>query len=223
MNEPIETPPPAESTPVVVKKYTTVDYVFSFITITAGVLIALLIQSFVEWNTDRELVAEARANITREVRDNLKELEGLPEVITKSNADIDNALNLARELLAKGTSDIHSVNLGFNLPTLSATSWRTAQQTGALSHMEYDEAQKYSGLYFRQDMFLTQQNKAIDLVASASMLMAGSFDPTAANTDDVRRFREQLMLLQANLLVTSQLGEQLLKAYREFLQSDSNR
>lgn len=210
MNEPIET------TPVVLKKYTLVDYGFQFITITAGVLIALLINGLVEWNHNRELVAQARVMIAREVADNLKELEGLPAVIEKSRADIENGLNLARDLLAKGKSDIRSVNLGFTLPSLTATSWQTAQQTGALSHMEYDEAQKYSGLYYRQAMFDVQQTKAIDLVASASTLMAGSFDPTTAERQDVMRLREQLMLLQANLLVTSQLGEHLIKAYREF-------
>ena len=216
MNEPLET------TPVVLKKYALVDYVFQFITITAGVLIALLINGLVEWKHNRELVAQARTMIAREVADNVKELEGLPETVKKSNADIENGLNLANDLLAKGKSAIHSVNLGFNLPSLSSTSWQTAQQTGALAHMEYDEAQKYSGLYYRQAMFDVQQTKAIDLVASASMLMAGSFEPDRADPQDVRRFREQLMLLQANLLVTQQLSDQLMKAYRDFLQTKSN-
>lgn len=210
MNEPIETPP------VVLKKYTLVDYAFQFVTITAGVLIALLINGLVEWNHNRELVAQARAMIAREVADNIKELEGLPGVIEKSQADVENGLNFANDLLAKGKSAIRSVNVGFSLPSLSSTSWQTAQQTGALAHMEYDEAQTYSGLYYRQQMFDVQQTKAIDLVASASMLMAGSFEPDKADPQDVRRFREQLMLLQANLLVTRQLSEQLMKAYREF-------
>lgn len=218
MNEPIDTPPVV----VKVKKYALVDYVFQFITITAGVLIALLINGLVEWNHNRELVAQARVMIAREVADNLKEIEGLPGVIEKSQADIENGLNLANDLLAKGKSDIHSVNIGFNLPSLTSTSWLTAQQTGALAHMDYDEAQKYSGLYYRQAMFDVQQTKAIDLVASASMLIAGAFEPDKADPQDVRRFKEQLMLLRANLFVTGQLGEQLMKAYREFLQTKSN-
>ena len=221
MNEPIETPP-VDTAPVVVKKYTAVDYLFQFITITAGVLIALLINGLVEWNDNRELVAQARAMIAREVADNLKELEGLPAAVKKANADIDVGLQLAADLLARGKSDIHSVNLGFNLPTLIATSWATAQQTGALSHMEYDEAQKYSALYYRQNLFDTTQLKAIDFVATASTLIAGSFDPTVADPQDLRRFREQLMQLRANLHVSEQLGQQLMKAYREFLQTKAN-
>lgn len=216
MSEPIETPPVV----VKVKKYALVDYVFQFITITAGVLIALLINGLVEWNHNRELVAQARVMIAREVADNLKELEGLPGVIEKSQADVENGLKLANDLLTKKKSAVHSVNLGFSLPTLTSTSWQTAQQTGALAHMEYDEAQKYSGLYYRQAMFDVQQTKAIDLVSSAMTMLSPSFEPEGADPEDVRRFREQLRLLQANLLVTGQLGEQLLKAYRDFLQSN---
>ena len=70
MTEPTDAPPPAANAP----KYTVVDYVFSFITITAGVLIALLINGLVQWNDNRELVAEARATINREIADNKKEL-----------------------------------------------------------------------------------------------------------------------------------------------------
>lgn len=214
MNEPVETPP------VVLKKYALVDYVFQFITVTAGVLIALLINGLVEWNSNRELVAQAHATITREITDNLKELEGLPGALEKSSSDIDNVLKLADDLLASGMSDVHTVNLGVNLPTLTSTSWQTAQQTGALAHMEYDEAQKYSGLYSRQELFITQQAKAIDLVATAITFVAPTVGPDKADPQDVRRFREQLLLLQANLLVVRQMGDQLLESYRKFLQSN---
>ena len=63
------------------KKYTFADYAFQFITVTAGVLIALFIDGLVERNHNRELVAAAHATIVREVADNLKELEGLPKAL----------------------------------------------------------------------------------------------------------------------------------------------
>ena len=77
------------------KKYTFADYAFQFITVTAGVLIALFIDGLVEWKNNRELVAEAHATIVREVADNLKELEGLVEGgRRRSNADIDERASL---------------------------------------------------------------------------------------------------------------------------------
>ena len=84
--------------------------------------------------------------------------------------------------------------------------------------MDYDEVQEYSEIYSMQHLFDQQARKAIDLVANSTSLVAGGLDPTAANKEDLRAFRLQVMLLQSNLMVTQQLGEQLIKGYQEFLQ-----
>jgi hypothetical protein len=198
------------------KKYTAADYVFQFITVTAGVLIALLIDGVVQSNSDRELVASAHAAIAREVADNLKEIGGLPQSIASSNADIDKGLNLANDLLSKGKTEISSLQLNFNLATLIDSSWVSADRTGALAHMSYEDVKDYAELYELQELFDNQQRKAIDLVGESIAMISGAFDPTKANRDDLARFRDGLMRLRANLVVTEDLGEQLTKAYREF-------
>jgi hypothetical protein len=223
-----EAAPPGQSDlglrqpPAALKKYTFVDYVFQFITITAGVLIALLINGLVEWNDNRELVEQARATVRREVEANLKELEGLPANIKRSAAELETAMRFAEDMLSKGQSDIRTLGLNFNLATLNASGWQTAERTGALAHMDYDEVQVYSELYGMQQLFDDQQRKAVDLVATSSTLLASSFDPTKANAQEISEFRRQIMLLQSNLLVTGQFGEQLAEGYREFLQKKSN-
>jgi len=199
-------------------KYTASDYLFQFVTIMAGVLIAMLANGMVERSKDRELVATARATILREIQDNLKELEGLPQSVAASTKDVENGLTLANELLKTGKSSVRSVQLNFDLATLHQSSWQSAERTGALAHMPYEEVKEYSELYDMQELFAAQQRKAVDLVASGSALIASSFDPTAAEKEDLWRFREQLMFLQSNLLITEQLGKQLVDGYREFLQ-----
>ena len=71
---------------IVPSKYTASDYFFSFITITAGVLIALLINGMVEWNNNRQLVAQARQTIADEVRGNKKDLDS---TLTGMADDVD--------------------------------------------------------------------------------------------------------------------------------------
>jgi hypothetical protein len=198
------------------KKYTLADYAFQFITVTAGVLIALFIDGLAETRNNRELVATARQTIAREIADNQKELSGLSNSIAAANRNVDNGLQLANDLLSKGKSDVHSVSIGFNLATLNDSSWLSADRTGAVAHMSYEEVKKYSELYALQELFETQQRKAVDLVSAGSALIAGSFDPDNANKDDLARFRDQLMLLRANLFVIEQLGLQLLEAYGKF-------
>ena len=56
MTEPVDITPPPPA-----RKYDLADYLFQFIVITAGVLIALLLNSLVEWNNNRALVDQAVA------------------------------------------------------------------------------------------------------------------------------------------------------------------
>ena len=198
------------------KKYSAVDYGFQFITVTAGVLIALLIDGLVDWNHNRELVAAAHASIAREVADNLKEIEGLPKSIASSNGEIENCLTFVNDLLAKGKTDVSSLQLNFNLATLNASSWLSADRTGALSHMSYGEVKEYAELYKLQELFDTVQRRAVDMVADSIALVTSGSDPTKADRQDLLKFREQLMRYRASLVVTEDLGQSLTKAYREF-------
>jgi hypothetical protein len=197
-------------------KYSAADYAFQFITVTAGVLIALLIDGLVDWNNNRELVAAAHASIAREVADNLKEIEGLPKSIASSNSEVDNCLRVANDLLAKGKTDVSSMQLNFNLATLNSSSWLTADRTGALSHMSYDEVKAYAELYNLQELFETVQRRAVDLVADSLALLSSGSDPSKADREDLQKFREQLMRYRASLVLIESLGTSLAKAYREF-------
>jgi hypothetical protein len=145
-------------------------------------------------------------------------LEGLPANVKRSGAELENALRLANDLITTGKTDVRSLSLNFNLATLNSSGWQTAERTGALGHMDYGEVQEYSELYSMQELFEGQQRRAVELVATGSAFISPAFDPTNANRDDLARFREHVMLLQANLLVTEQLGRQLQEGYQEFLQ-----
>ena len=198
------------------KKYTVADYAFQFITVTAGVLIALFIDGLVDWNNNRELVAAAHASIAREVADNLKEIEGLPKSIDSADGEIQNCLKFANDLLAKGKTDVSSLQLSFNLATLNSSSWLTADRTGALSHMAYGQVKEYAELYKLQELFDTVQRRAVDMVADSIVLVSGGSDPTKASQQDLLKFRDELMRYRASLFITQDLGKTLTKAYREF-------
>jgi hypothetical protein len=201
-------------------KYTLTDYIFQFVTVTAGVLIALLLNGLVEWNDNRELVAQARATISRELSDNKADLERVLKGVDQRHTDLDHALQLANDLLAKGITDVRSLNLGFSLATLSQTSWQSAERTGALGHMDYTEVRRYAGPYEFQDLFVQQQRKSLDLISAASALLTPAFDPAKPNLQDIGEFRRHVLQLQAALGVEKQLGEALLKAYAEALRAE---
>jgi hypothetical protein len=50
------------------------------------------------------------------------------------------------------------------LQELHATSWNTANATGAVAHMDYAEVKRYTRLYDLQQEFITVQNRAFDSI-----------------------------------------------------------
>jgi hypothetical protein len=198
-------------------RHTLGEYVFQLITITAGVLIALAIDGLVEWKHNRDLVREATATITREITDNRAALERhLSEADAREN-ETDNTLQLVKELLDTKASDIKQLGLSFHLSTLSSAAWQSAERTGAVAHMEYADVQKYAKLYNVQGLYEGEQRRVMAQVVSALSSLSADMDPHKAPPADLERFRQQLLGVRAALLVDRQLGDSLLRAYKETL------
>ncbi len=147
MTEPVDvTPPPAA------KNYAFADYLFQFITITAGVLIALLINGVVELNNNRRLVADARATIAREIADNKQDMDKTLAGIQGDLAKLETAIKFANDMLTDQENQHQQARFSPQHGRLSSSAWRTAERTGALSYMDYAEVQRYPKLYDFQDL-----------------------------------------------------------------------
>lgn len=221
MTEPIEPAPSSTSANAggapAARKYTAVDYVFQFITITAGVLIALLIGALVEWNNDRLLVAEARATINQEIAANKKDLDFTISGMQRDLEQLDAGIRFANEMLAKTPISASKVDFNLNLADLSMSGWRTAERTGALSHMNYAEVQQLSLLYDLQDLVVSQQRAMLSQLSDAISILGDDFNPERPNVEDVERFRERLMRLRSALRVHRNLAERLAEKYGQAL------
>lgn len=184
--------------------------------VTAGVLIALSVDSLREWNQYRMLVREARATIAREIADNKKEVDSSLSEVEARKANIRNAVTLANDLLATRKSAIQEFRLGFSIAEVSSAGWQSADRTGALSHMDYSEVQKYARLYAFQELFAAQQRQAVQRIASAIAILS-DVNPHDAQPDDLRAFRQHLLALGGELDVERQLAERLSGLYADAL------
>lgn len=208
MTEPLEPPPPLP-----LKKYSTADYVFQFITITAGVLIALLINGLVQWNADRALVARARDTIAQEITANRKDLDTTLAGMKADIERLDSGLTFANDMLTTKKTAVSQLNFHVNMADLSDSAWRTAERTGALSHMDYAEVQRLSILYDFQDLIVTQQRAFVSQLADVTAILGGNFDPDKPNMKDLEAFRERMMRLRAALVIHQLLATQLAEKY----------
>jgi hypothetical protein len=198
------------------------DFAIELGTITAGVLIALSLEGLVTWQENRTLVREARETMALELGLNNKELVGELASIDARRKDLDDAVRMADDALAKRKATVERLNLGLQLADLQETAWQSAAHTGALSHMNDADVQTYASVYSLQELFTQEQRGVLDeLTAALSIFGNGDADPTLAPVGDLERFREAVMLLRARLLVHKQLGEKLAEHYSQALAGSS--
>jgi len=197
--------------------YSARGFFLELLVVTAGVLIALSLEGLREWNHYRSLAREARETIAREIADNKREIDGMLDDVDKRKENLETALGFADEMLKTKKTDIHTLDVGFTLAELSGASWQTAERTGALSHMEYSEVQKYSRLYAAQGLFAAQQRRTLERMTSAVAIVGGADDPALAPAKDLEMFRQQVLALRAEVFVGEQLARQLSELYGKAL------
>jgi hypothetical protein len=112
---------------------------------------------------------------------------------------------------------VTSFTLHYNLADLSSTSWHTAERTGALSHMDYDEVQRLSKLYDLQELVITQQRNILTQLTAATAIMSSDFDPAKPNMKDLEAFRERVMQLGGSMKIIEDFAKRLAEDYAEYL------
>ena len=178
-----ERPPPRYTAGVEVHPHDSIhsfrDFLLQLVTITAGVLIALSLEGLLEWNHYRILVREARDTIALEIADNRKEVDIALAGLDERKKNLETALQLANELLNAKKSDVHEIKLESNIAELGASSWQSAERTGALGHMDYAEVQRYSRIYALQDLYADHQRRSLERLAAALAILSNG-DPHQA-------------------------------------------
>jgi hypothetical protein len=190
------------------------DFFVQLVIVTVGVLIALLLQGLVDWQRGQALVREARANIRQELQENLREVDLEIAGLAKREANLDNCLKFAEDLLANGKTDINAFELGLSFAELGSASWQSAERTGALALMEYRDVQTLSKQYDKQDLYVAAQRRAMDRLANAFGVVPDATKATKAARADLEAFRREIQALQASLLIEKQLAEQLSRSYK---------
>ena len=193
------------------------NFVVQLLTITAGVLIALFFEGLVGWNQNRALVREARAMIAREIASNKKEVDGELATLDDRAARLDTAVRMANELLATKTTTVTKLDLGVSFAELQNVSWRSAERTGAVGHMDFSEVQEYSRVYDFQELYTAHQRRAVERLAAVLSILA-SGDPHRAAPRDLEAFRQQILALRGDMVIEGQLLARLSEMYGRRLQ-----
>ena len=204
------------------------DFFIHLCIITLGLLIALGLEAMVAHVHERNLVREANANITAEMRDNQKNLEGSLQSVAKNHHEMESILDYLEQM--KQDVNAHgSATISFALADLNTTSWKTAAATGALGFMTYRNVKRDEDVYDLQQEFAVSQHRAVDswatVYASFMQLIGHSQEsvsgkkvrPTEAEVAQINATEEKVQLYIGRLIVVEQTGKGLDRSYTEYL------
>jgi hypothetical protein len=151
------------------------EFFVHLFTISVGLLIATQIESCVEWRHHVHMAAEARQELRTEIEHNVKDLQQLQPGMKKWREQIDADLEVVQRIQDHPNdpkAQHPSLTINASGITLDDTAWRTAQSTGALAYMPYEEAERYAGIYQTQESLLAFQDKPLEDVAGIMGLIA---------------------------------------------------
>jgi hypothetical protein len=185
--------------------------------VTAGVLIALSVDTVRVWRAHQSLAAEARATMLSEVEQNRKALADAMASLGSTQKTYIAALRDARGRLAGRPADTSDFNMNVQMAGLSSAAYATAEITGALGYMNYDDVRRFTSVYEAQRRYQSLQDQiALELWAVATPVLFGG-DLSGARPQELEAFARGLEHMLARLLTLQGFGEGLRQSYEMVL------
>jgi hypothetical protein len=195
------------------------DFFIHLATITIGLLIALSLEGFVEWQHHRHLVHEAEASLQREIRSNAHTLQGALDDLHKQQDNLTQDIAVLKKIIANPkVVNRDEMSIGFHVSGFENVSWKTAQSTGALSYMPYERAQEYSSIYSQQELVSdTEKQAARDAIVSIGPFLGSKVGDPNPSAEDSTLIKQHIEVLGGQLFLLESLLKGLDSNYKSFL------
>jgi hypothetical protein len=199
------------------------EFLLHLFTITVGLLIATQIESCMEWRHHVHLAEEARTRLRAEIESNLKDLKHAQPAVTQWRAEIDAdlaAMQRIQDHPDDPASQRATLTVNFSSMSLRDTAWTTAQTTGALALMPYDEAERYANVYKAQNELLQLEEKPWEDTSAINGLIARFHwtDKRKITEDQASQLAEKLGQMRLHLLAGDLLLKQCIEVSEAFLE-----
>ncbi|ACB75460.1 hypothetical protein Oter_2177 [Opitutus terrae PB90-1] len=192
------------------------EFLRHILIVTVGILIALSLEGLVEWRHHRTLAREARENILREITANQRTLKKVLESRERGEQETRAILTYLEN---RDAAKSRPSELNFSLYTVNAASWNSAQATGALAYMDFDEVQVFAAIYDAQQHFTLIQQQ----VFRDSMLVGAAPNLEKAGPEELADWRLRVKTRQASFQAELQMAAALDQAYQTVLKDDTGR
>jgi hypothetical protein len=200
------------------------DFLLHLFTITIGLLIALSLEGFVEWQHHRHLVHEAEASLHDEIQNNARSMADNLADLHNQQAALKHDVSVLKYIIKNHkVPKSDNMSITYHIRSFDDVSWKTAQSTTALSYMPYNQAQEYADIYNTQsELFNSERQAARDAIISLAPFLNmedNDPDPTEAQANDIK---QKIEILQGQLALVDSLMNALDREYKKFLAAHAN-
>ncbi len=103
-----------------------------------------------------------------EIKANANEVQNALDDLAKEQESLKKDVAVLKRIIANpNVPNTETMTINFRIRSFDDVSWRTAQSTGALSYMPYEQAHAYSDIYDQQNEVYTAEEQAIRTRSSA--------------------------------------------------------
>jgi len=192
------------------------EFFLHLFTITIGLLIALSLEGFVEYEHHRHLAHEAEAGLRAEIASNEHELVRQRQMIKDYQKQLQDDLNILAVMRADPHAKRGTIRLSGGLGSFDDMSWKTAQITGAIAYIPYKDAQDFSDIYLMQDIYLSNVLHSVDDLDTASSLLISHPDDWIPSPAQIDIETDRIGKVEGDLALINGLLDNLDNNYKEF-------
>ena len=197
------------------------DFLVHLMMIALGVLIALGAEGVVESVHHHHVVHQAQENLLAEMRANHETLEENLPKLKQNQKTLEQVLADLQKLKSNRKTQLGDINLYLNFFSLSDTSWRTAQATGAIALMNYQQAEDWAGYYDVQSMVnrlaTSLEDTWLDMTAAFNPL---GTDPSKLSDTQIDELQHRIQMSLGRLVAVENIGASLDKIYVKKLRGE---
>ena len=179
------------------------DFFIHLLTISVGLLIAVGIEGCVERHQHRELARDAKEMLRKEIEGNAKKMADTLAEIDKDEASVKENMDTVRRF-AQHPNDKNqhgTISFNFSFPEWDNTAWTTAQTTGALAYMPYNEANQFSRIYDAQhSVTIAQEKLAEDEAQFVGALYGSGIDKGGLTPEEAALLLDRIGVIQSHLI-----------------------
>jgi hypothetical protein len=200
------------------------EFSIQLFTITVGLLIALGLESSVEWLHHRHVMHQAQHAMLMEIKTNAAGMADRQKALHEQQDYLRADIAVLRKIIAHPDTPVHdNMTIRFNIVGFESVSWSTAQATGALAYMSYGQAREYSDIYAFQASIESQVAQTLrQMTISLGPFVGLDDDDPGPNAEESKIIKRNIETLLGQLYLLDEFHKTMGAMYKQFLEQHTD-